>query len=175
MKATELQHGIEWDGVMEIDFTGCTVTEKLDGWRALWDGKRLISRQGKDLGAPESFTKNFPVGMPLDGEIYAGAGTSHDTVNSLVRSGKWDDIEFVAFDAPTVTGSHAERIEAIPRSVSRVTFFDVTCLADLKAALLEIKSEGGEGVMIREYGGYVAGRNFGIIKAYCDRMHSYRF
>jgi DNA ligase-1 len=175
MNATELQHGIEWDGLMEIDFTGCTVTEKLDGWRALWDGERLLSRQGKDLCAPADFIRHLPAGVPLDGEIYAGAGTNHDTVNGLLRSGKWNMLKFVAFDSPKAVGSHFARMETIPENVEKVRSFPVGNLTDLKTAIITVKSEGGEGVMIREFGGYVSGRNFGIIKAYCDRMDCYQF
>ena len=50
--------------------SGWLASEKLDGVRAYWDGENLLSRQGKKLNAPLSFTKNFPK-FALDGELYA--------------------------------------------------------------------------------------------------------
>ena len=50
--------------------SGWLASEKFDGVRAYWDGENLLSRQGKKLNAPLSFTKNFPK-FALDGELYA--------------------------------------------------------------------------------------------------------
>ena len=46
--------------------SGWLASEKLDGVRAYWDGRR----QGKKLNAPQCFTKNLP-NFALDGELYA--------------------------------------------------------------------------------------------------------
>ena len=52
------------------DPTGWWMSEKFDGLRAHWDGKILWSRSGKVINAPESFTKDLPSDMPLDGELW---------------------------------------------------------------------------------------------------------
>jgi ATP-dependent DNA ligase len=43
------------------DPTGWWMSEKLDGVRAYWDGKQLLSRLGNPLAAPDWFTQRFPV------------------------------------------------------------------------------------------------------------------
>ena len=53
-----------------IDVTQYWVSEKLDGVRAHWDGKQLISRGGKVFDTPIWFTALFPK-ETLDGELWA--------------------------------------------------------------------------------------------------------
>ena len=43
-----------------IDPAGYLVSEKLDGVRALWDGKELRFRSGRLIAAPEWFTDKLP-------------------------------------------------------------------------------------------------------------------
>ena len=45
------------------------MSEKLDGMRALWNGRELVSRQGNVIDAPDFFLAGFPVHMALDGEL----------------------------------------------------------------------------------------------------------
>lgn len=54
------------------DLDGWFVSEKLDGYRAIWDGNQLWSRTGKPFYAPPSFTASFPRDLVLDGELYIG-------------------------------------------------------------------------------------------------------
>src|SRR5208283_985733 len=55
-----------WQGE---DLTDHFLSEKLDGIRAFWNGKQLISRLGNPFYAPEYFIRNFPK-EPLDGELW---------------------------------------------------------------------------------------------------------
>ena len=55
------------------DITGWAMSEKLDGVRAYWDGRQLVSRQGYTFTPPKGFTAQFPP-YPLDGELYSGRG-----------------------------------------------------------------------------------------------------
>ncbi|MDH5587209.1 MAG: hypothetical protein OEZ05_11315, partial [Nitrospirota bacterium] len=66
-----------------IDPEDYLVSEKLDGVRARWDGKHLISRGGQVFAAPDWFTKSFP-SIPLDGELWIGRGRYEETA-SVVR------------------------------------------------------------------------------------------
>jgi DNA ligase-1 len=52
-----------------VNPTGWWMSEKLDGIRAYWDGKRLFSRQGKQLPVPSTFALGMP-DIPLDGELW---------------------------------------------------------------------------------------------------------
>lgn len=44
----------------DVDVRKYLVSEKLDGVRAYWDGKNLISRNGNVFAAPLWFTQGFP-------------------------------------------------------------------------------------------------------------------
>ncbi len=46
------------------------MSEKYDGVRALWNGKQLISRQGKAIHPPDSFVEGLPSNYNLDGELW---------------------------------------------------------------------------------------------------------
>lgn len=50
------------------------MSEKLDGLRAVWNGKILLSRNGNPFYAPEFFTKDLPKDTVLDGELFLGRG-----------------------------------------------------------------------------------------------------
>ena len=84
------------------DVTQFWVSEKLDGVRARWDGKQLISRGGQIFAAPEWFVRNFP-DRPLDGELWMGRGRYEDVV-SVVRQQTphdgWKNVKFMVFDLP---------------------------------------------------------------------------
>jgi DNA ligase-1 len=51
-----------------IDPAGYLVSEKLDGVRAVWDGKVLRFRSGRVVAAPAWFTAKLPK-ESLDGEL----------------------------------------------------------------------------------------------------------
>ena len=51
---------------------GWYMSKKYDGYRAMWDGSRFVSRQGNVYNAPEWFTRHLPKNVVLDGELYAG-------------------------------------------------------------------------------------------------------
>ena len=59
------------------------VSEKLDGVRALWDGTRFISKQGKEFFAPPWFCEGLP-DEELDGELFLDRGEFQACV-SIVR------------------------------------------------------------------------------------------
>ena len=52
------------------DISGWVMSEKLDGVRAYWDGKQLISRQGNPFTPPDYFLQHFPP-FAIDGELFS--------------------------------------------------------------------------------------------------------
>ncbi len=58
-----------------IDVSEYWTSEKLDGIRALWDGKHLYTRNGNRIYAPKWFTESLPE-VHLEGELWAGQGNS---------------------------------------------------------------------------------------------------
>lgn len=71
-----------WD--YQADLTGWWISEKLDGVRAYWDGKKFLSRQGNEFMAPAWFVDGLPK-TPLDGELWMDRKAFQKTINLQVR------------------------------------------------------------------------------------------
>lgn len=164
-------------GVYEgkVDVTRYLVSEKLDGVRARWDGKKLVSRGGNVFAAPFWWTRDFP-SEAIDGELWMGRGKFEDTL-SVVRRSKphpgWLNVLFLAFDLPGHGGSFEERDKALRRVVSRagsdylkkVRQFEVESHAHIAYLLEQTVREGGEGLMLhRKSALYKSGRSADLLK-----------
>lgn len=146
----ELMHGSDWDGE---NVSGWWASEKLNGWRCVWDGRRFLTRQGLEYKAPAWFGEGMP-DQPLDGELWAGPRTTHDDVNAAVRSGRWEGLTYRPFDVPAlgVTVEAAQAILAtlaLPAHVQPVEYRRVGSTAEALATMRRIIQAGGEGVMLR--------------------------
>src|SRR5689334_13871413 len=93
-------HGEEWDG--KKDLTGWWMSEKLDGVRAYWDGKKMFSRHGKEINCLDEFLDGLPKGTPLDGELWMGRGTVEKLIGTLNSPSQrdWKLIKYMVFDLP---------------------------------------------------------------------------
>ena len=86
-----------------IDLEHYLVSEKFDGVRAFWDGRRLLTRGGLVINAPAWFTAGFP-DVPLDGELWMGR-RSFAAVSGTVRRLQpeleaWRRVRYLLFDLP---------------------------------------------------------------------------
>lgn len=158
------------------DPSGYLVSEKLDGMRGYWDGKRLLTRGGNVINAPVWFAAGWP-DHPLDGELWIGRGKFAETV-STVRSEKPDDaawrrIHYMLFDLPGHPGTFRERVAALSEVVSKIAQpwvrmvpqTPATTASALKQQLREIESVGGEGLMLHRADAlYQAGRSDDLLK-----------
>ena len=114
----------KWEG---SDPTGWWVSEKLDGVRCLWDGRRLLSRLGNEFPAPRWVLDSLPAGVTLDGELWLGRGKFQECV-SVVKSASadkgWDRLTFMVFDMPDHGGTFEARMAELTRdSVPRFPSF----------------------------------------------------
>ena len=79
------------------------VSEKLDGVRAYWNGRELLSRGGHRFSAPDWFVAGFP-DTPLDGELWLGRGRFEELSAAVRRyrpdEDEWRAIRFMVFDLP---------------------------------------------------------------------------
>lgn len=154
------------------DVTQFWVSEKLDGVRARWVGRQLISRGGKIFTAPEWFVQNFP-DKPLDGELWMGRGHYEDVV-SVVHQQKphagWKNIKFMVFDLPAQGGTFTERVEAMRQLATTpylevIVQFRMVSNKALMQKLDEIAGQGGEGLMLhRQNAFYHSGRSDDLLK-----------
>jgi DNA ligase 1 len=162
-----------WDN--ETDLTDWWMSEKLDGVRAWWDGKRFFSRQGNIYHAPAWFTTGLPK-QPLDGELWLDRKAFQRTVSIVRRhdqSEHWRQIKYVIFDAPGVKGPFEGR-QAFLTELFRTRglsyarhLYQARCdgLDGLRRELARIESLGGEGLMLRQPGScYESGRSSTLLK-----------
>jgi DNA ligase-1 len=159
-----------------IDPRDYWISEKLDGVRALWDGKALRFRSGRLIHAPAWFTAALPA-HPLDGELWMGRG-QFERVSAAVRreealDAEWKTISYQIFEWPGRPGSFSDRIAALERSIAQanvpwlklIAQYRVADRKTLKARLREVVSDGGEGLMLhRADAPWQTGRTDALLK-----------
>ena len=152
------------------------VSEKYDGARAFWDGKRLRFRSGRLVNAPSWFVAGLPA-QALDGELWLARGR-FDALSGIVRKtdpvdDEWRQIKYMVFELPNAPGTFAERAQRIREITAKTAWpqlvaveqFRVADRAALKRKLDEVVRGGGEGLMLHLAGAsYVTGRSDVLIK-----------
>lgn len=146
----------DWEGQ---DVSGWLMSEKMDGVRAYWDGKKLISRNGIEFSAPTWFTEGFPP-FAVDGELWSKRG-DFENIISIVKKKEphdgWKNIAFYAFDVPHENGGLIQRLVKLEYylKLNQADYLkiakQITCKNEehLKSFLQEIEKGGGEGVVVR--------------------------
>lgn len=148
------------------DPTGYVMSEKLDGMRAYWCGKKLWTRSGLPIIAPDWFIATLPTDLVLDGELFLGRN-QFDECMSIARrtdaSGDWKALRYVVFDAPTVKGGILTRLEKASAAFQALDIAHgaanlywtlhphATCqdMDHLLEELARVEALGGEGLMLR--------------------------
>ncbi len=151
------------------------LSEKLDGVRAVWDGKQLLSKQGNIYHAPDWFIAEFPA-QPLDGELWI-ARNSFERLMGIVRDDipgtAWREVRYMVFDAPIPNMIFTHRIDKLKllfkgihspylRLVeqSRISSHEA-----LMKKLDKVVDAGGEGLMLHKGNSYyLAGRSNNLLK-----------
>lgn len=152
------------------------VSEKLDGVRAYWDGRQLLSRSGHVLMAPVWFTRDFP-STPLDGELWSGRGQLEQIVSTVRKQqpvdNEWRALAFHVFELPDGEGTFSERLQTLQRIVQQqhsaylklVPQFRIDSREQLFERLDDIVRQGGEGLMLHHQAAlYSTGRNNDLLK-----------
>lgn len=143
-----------------IDPAGWLVSEKLDGVRALWDGRSLSFRSGLPIAAPSWFLRTLPAGVALDGELWSGRGR-FEALSGTVRKAvpvdaEWRELNYQLFDLPGAPGPFSERAATLQAMVKRSAAPTLAAVeqqplrdaAALQARLDEVVRGGGEGLML---------------------------
>ena len=159
-----------------IDVSNYWISEKLDGVRAVWDGRVLRFRSGNPVPAPQWFLDGLPA-EALDGELWLARGR-FDELSAIVRrkapvDAEWRHVRYMVFELPAAAGSFTERIarmRAIAAAAQRpwlmaIPQFRLADVAALKKKLGEIVRAGGEGLMLhRADAAYETGRSATLLK-----------
>ena len=151
--------------VSDIDISHYWVSEKYDGVRAYWDGKRLISRQGNEYLAPSWFTENFPKD-PLDGELWLARG-QFDRLSGIVRKkepldDEWRLVRYMVFDMPQIEGVFDHRLN------------EMRLLADMPDWLIIIKQwrVRDEAELLSQLDSFVNAKAEGLMLHHGDSLYS---
>lgn len=162
-----------YDASMKVD--GWLMSEKLDGVRAYWDGKQLLSRQGNVFAVPDWFTESFPP-FELDGELWLGRGQFERTVSIVSKhqphSG-WKAITYQIFEVPNQAGGLLQRLAVLRDYLQRVEVPNlhiieqtpVKSAEQLQLRLKRLVSLGAEGLVVRNpETPYLSGRSNQALK-----------
>ena len=132
------------------------MSEKLDGIRAYWDGKQLLSRGGKIIHAPKWFIKGYPP-FAIDGELWSKR-KDFENISSIVRdklpSKEWKEIKHYIFEVPNAKGTLFERLSLLkPYENEQIKILrqqNIQSKEHLESFLKSVEKKGGEGVVARD-------------------------
>ena len=101
------------------------LSEKYDGYRAIWDGQDFRSRVGNVFNAPEEFKAWMPRGIALDGELFAGRENFEKCGIFRKKEPCWAEwkkmgISYQVFDIPSHSGPFEERMKVLQELVKMV-------------------------------------------------------
>ena len=152
------------------------VSEKLDGVRAYWDGRRLLSRRGNVFNAPAWFTAGFPP-HPLDGELWLRRGAFEATLGTVRKqrpvAAEWRQLNYQIFELPGAAGNFTQRLARLKRIIADANSPYLQLIpqqrfenrADLQKKLDEVVAGGGEGLMLHRADSlYQTGRGDALLK-----------
>jgi len=152
---------------------GWWMSEKFDGYRAIWDGECFRSKAGNIFVTPSWFSEWFPKKVALDGELYLGRDSFEKC--GIFRSGRGKDsrppddeewrklnVKYNIFDAPNIKGPFEKRIEFVNKLVETkckkkgcplvaVPHILVKSIPQMNKMVSHLTSEKvkGEGIMLR--------------------------
>ncbi|ELI5719527.1 DNA ligase [Vibrio fluvialis] len=151
-------------------------SEKLDGIRAIWNGKQLLTRNGNPIYAPRWFTDPLP-DYALEGELWAGRGhfalVQQTVLDHTPSDEAWRKIDFMLFDMPDAAGDYTKRYynlihvvdSASSKHIKYIEHTPVLSEQELLRYLDTLVNEDGEGIMLRKVTArYQAGRSNDLLK-----------
>ncbi len=146
---------------------GWYLSEKYDGYRAIWNGEDFVSRNGNIFPAPPDFKKWLPKNEALDGELFMGREKFEKC--GLFRKKEADceawkkaNVTYQIFDSPTMSGMFEERTSKIEKLIKEqckkysgkcplimTKQIKVNDEEDVYKHFNKLVSKGAEGVMLR--------------------------
>lgn len=171
--ALDLQKAKTYDKSQKIK--NWMMSEKLDGIRAYWNGKNLISKNGNIIFAPKYFIKDFP-NFELDGELWTKRN-DFENIQSIVLdktpSKHWKQITYNIFEVPNAKGDFLTRLEKIKNWQKKnkneyiKIIKQIRCKnkAHLDQYLNELIKKQAEGIILKNPNlDYFTGRSSNVLK-----------
>ena len=169
-----IQHAIKIKTNIIVD--DYWVSEKLDGVRAYWTGRKLLTRNGNEIAVPDWFTKGWPNHV-FEGEIWSARNEFQRILACIKRKKKpfscWKKLKLMLFDLPTNDTNFTQRIKRISDIVNEANspyllMIKQEKITDIKALyqrLHTIVQANGEGLMLHHKDAfYQQGRNKQLMK-----------
>ncbi|ARR75029.1 putative DNA ligase [Mimivirus AB-566-O17] len=170
-----------------FDLEWYMVSEKLDGYRATFLNGVFRTRTGNEIKAPESFTKNLPRDIFLDGELFMDRGEFNETSSVLRKKvpieREWKRIRYMVFDVPCIVEPFQDRYKYIKEllgaksmggnfldtkyiSIKVLKQFRVLKVNDLGRINEYVLKRGGEGLMLRDPNSYYENKRSSTLLKY---------
>ncbi|MDP5459689.1 DNA ligase [Alishewanella sp. SMS8] len=159
-----------------VDIQDYWVSEKLDGVRAYWDGKQLLSRGGNIIAAPSWFLADFP-SQKLDGELWLGRQQFAATLSIVSKQqpvqSEWQQIRYYVFELPEAAGTFSDRVLAMHALKQQLNSPYIVIVPQFRVAdkqqlfnkLIELEQAGAEGLMLHHQAAlYHTGRSQALLK-----------
>jgi len=146
------------------NYSGWFLSEKLDGYRAIWDGflKQMKSRQGNIFNIPQEVTKQLPRNIILDGELFISRNKFEQCSilkkkNISLEEFSKSKIKYHVFDIisfPKI--KFKDKIQEMKNICSQSSFLvfvkqiKVKDNEHIKKLFEELIKKGAEGIMLRD-------------------------
>lgn len=128
------------EGVPNTNVMGWWMSEKYDGYRAVWNGKHFLSRNKNRFYVPNWFSSIMPKGVSLDGEFWLGRGNfekcglfRRKIPKTKIEKENWEKfwansgVIYKVFDIPHMDNSPFEkRMEKLQTIINRQLFTKFT-------------------------------------------------
>jgi len=151
------------------------MSEKLDGIRAYWNTKELLTRKGNKINAPKWFIKDLP-NFELDGELWTKRADFENIQNIVMDktpSKKWEEITYNIFEVPKQKGDFPTRLKLAQKWIDKHKLKHLKVIKQIKIKdkkHLErfhqrVIEKKGEGVIVKNPKlEYFKGRSSNILK-----------
>ena len=174
LNSQELEKAKNYDN-SKHNITNWYMSEKLDGIRAYWNGKELLSKNGNKIYAPNWFTKDFPP-FELDGELWTRRDDFESIQNIVLDtnpSSKWEEITYNIFEVPNAKGNFEERLKKLEQWLVKNPNKNIKIIPQIKCKnqehleiyLKELLDKKAEGIILKNPNkDYFQGRSDDILK-----------
>jgi DNA ligase 1 len=166
------------DGSDAVNPVGWWASEKYDGYRAIWDGEKFLSRNNKPLVVPTFISDLMPRGIALDGELWMGRGCFEQCGvfrRKRIVEKDWRQARYAVFDIPSMDAPFEERMATLQELVDTECAITPHCplvmteqtriesREHLQEMFAHVTREKGEGIMIRKPGSRYEQRRSNIL------------
>ena len=141
------------------NLTGWVMSEKFDGVRAIWNGKKLLSRNGNEIYAPKEFLALMPP-FAIDGELWTKRNDFENAFSIVSKinpdKNEWKNIKYMIFDVPNEKGGLFDRLGVLEQFLQKnpnknIFIIEQKNISSNDEALKffnEVVKKGGEGIVV---------------------------